>query len=122
MKPELFLGLALFASTVTPALAEAPVEDCVELVEYSVGEPDVGYGIVEIEWEARIRNRCDTSYYATLTLVFLDASGESLHESQTRSVIEPGPPVTISKLAMLNEDQGEHFTDTHLTISGQALP
>ncbi|WP_125181547.1 hypothetical protein [Thiohalobacter thiocyanaticus] len=45
MKSELFLALALLAGAVAPALAG---EDCVELVEHSIGEPDEGYGIGEI--------------------------------------------------------------------------
>ena len=119
MKTEHFLALALLAGAAAPALAG---EDCVELVEHSIGEPDAGYGIVEIEWQARVRNRCGESYYATLTLDFLDAEGETLHQSQTRSVIEPGPAVVITKLAMLDEDQAERYTDTRLSIGGRALP
>lgn len=119
MKSVLFLALALLAGAAAPALAE---EDCVELVEHSIGEPDEGYGIVEIEWTARVRNRCEESYYATLTLDFLDAEGETLHQSQTRSVIEPGPAVVITKLAMLDEDQAGRFTETRISVGGQALP
>lgn len=119
MKPEHFLALALLAGAATPALAG---EDCVELVEHSIGEPEEGYGIVEIEWEARIRNRCKESYYATLTLDFLDAKGETLHQSQTDSVVEPGPAVVITKLAMLDEDQARRFTRTRISVGGKALP
>ncbi|MAT65190.1 MAG: hypothetical protein CMN57_06065 [Gammaproteobacteria bacterium] len=125
MKADLLLALGLIAGTALPGLTlagETPTEDCIELIEYSVGEPDVGYGIVEIEWQARVRNRCDASHYATLTLEFLDADGESLHESQTRSVVDPGPAVVISKLAMLDEAQAERYTDTRLSIGGQVLP
>lgn len=119
MKPEFLLALALFAGAPAPALAG---KDCVELVEHSIGEPDAGYGIVEIEWEARIRNRCEAAYYATLTLDFLDADGETLHQSQTHSVIEPGPAVIITKLAMLDADQTRRFTNTRVSVDGQALP
>ncbi|BAZ95350.1 uncharacterized protein FOKN1_2993 [Thiohalobacter thiocyanaticus] len=125
MKADLLLVLGMIASAAVPGLSlagETPTEDCIELIEYSVGEPDEGYGIVEIEWQARVRNRCDQSHYATLTLQFLDAEGESLHDSQTRSVIDPGPAVVISKLAMLDEEQAERYTGTRLRIGGQALP
>lgn len=45
----LFLLACLAAG---PALAE----DCLEVIGHSVGEPNQGYGIVEIEWQAEVRS------------------------------------------------------------------
>lgn len=111
----LFLLACLAAG---PALAE----DCLEVIGHSVGEPNQGYGIVEIEWQAEVRNHCEDAYHASVTLDFMDETGSRLHQSQTDTVVNPGPAVQVTKLAMLGTDQARRISETRISIDARALP
>lgn len=96
--------------------------DCLEVIDHALGEPSEGYGIVEIEWQAEVKNRCDDAYYASLTLDFLDENGSRIHQSQTDTVVNPGPAVQVTKLAMLSPEQAGQIAETRITVESRELP
>ncbi|HSH29440.1 MAG TPA: hypothetical protein VK971_05980 [Thiohalobacter sp.] len=101
-----------------PALAV----DCLEIIDHAIGQPNEGFGLVEIEWQAEVENRCEAAYYASLTLDFLDAEGNRIHRSRTDAVVNPGLSLQVTKLAMLNPDQARQTTATRISLDARALP
>lgn len=114
-----YLILSLLVSLATGTLAAA---DCLTVIRHTVGQPEEGYGIVEIEWHAEVQNSCRNDQYATLTLDFLDAEGKRVHESTTDTLISPGPAIEVTKLAMLDPEQAERIVGTRVRLEARPLP
>lgn len=52
----------------------------------------------------------------------MDETGSRLHQSQTDTVVNPGPAVQVTKLAMLGTDQARRISETRISIDARALP
>jgi len=104
------------------ALGPASADECLQAVGHNIDSAEPSYNQIWLEWEARIRNRCDESYYTLVTLNFRDSEGERIHQSLTSSMIKKGDTVTLTKRALLDRDVYERIEATDLEVDPEELP
>lgn len=102
-----------------PALAGA--KECLQIGEYEIKTPSDEFGIVEIEWQAQIKNACDTELYATVTLSFNANDGETLKESFTSITVEKNKTVSVTKKAMFTGNTYDDVAETEIVVTGKEL-
>ncbi|TDY02612.1 hypothetical protein [Thiohalophilus thiocyanatoxydans] len=110
--------LMLIAVGGQPALAA----ECLEAVEHEIVSDEPSYGHIWVEWEARIHNDCEESYYTMVTINFNDADGEQIHESLTSTMVKEGDTVTVNKRSLVEEDIYERIEDTGISLKPEKLP
>ncbi|MDZ7804642.1 hypothetical protein [Thiohalophilus sp.] len=96
--------------------------DCLEAVEHHIDSAEPSYGQVWLEWTARIRNNCDESYYALVTVDFQDADGTRIHKSLTSSMVKNGETITLHKRSLVDEEIYERIENSEIRIDPEKLP
>ena len=51
----------------------------------------------EVQWQARIENRCNAAYDLDLTVHFLDAAGQSIYRTPGWAKLQVGQTVEVGK-------------------------
>lgn len=104
------------------ASVRASSADCLEVSEQPFEVLGEELGVLEIEWQAQIENKCDANFDADMTVQFLDASGEPVYEVLDWATISIRETREISKRVYIPDRYADSITTINIQVTERERP